>query len=206
MGFEGHPRRPRPPGHGSSGRRETLRRVHVPVRHAGRRVRVHRQRHAGQHDRQHDQPDPGVRERPWRHGTHSHVEPHRPSRLARARHDEDPQDALRVQRDQPLQPEDGDARLQLAQQGRGPGARRRRHRPQRYGLVEGLRLQRPDSRFAERQELLRSPVRPAGPLQRRHPGTGQREVPVLGTSPCSSKKGSLAAPLFICACFFYSNA
>ena len=37
VGFAREPRRARPPGHRSSGRREVLRRLHAAVRHAGRR-------------------------------------------------------------------------------------------------------------------------------------------------------------------------
>ena len=42
-------------------------------------VRLRRQRHAGEHHCQHHQHDPGVRERPWRHGPHADAVADRPA-------------------------------------------------------------------------------------------------------------------------------
>ena len=78
-------------GDRSSARRQALWRVRLPVRHAGRRVLLRRQRHAGLHLRDVDQqrrpvrrgPQRLVRERPGDHGQ-AHAEPvsHRPARSA----------------------------------------------------------------------------------------------------------------------------
>ena len=71
MGFARQPRRRRPPGDRSSGRREVLRLLPAAVRHADRRVRLRRQRHADEHRGQHDQHHPGAGERTRRHGPHA---------------------------------------------------------------------------------------------------------------------------------------
>ena len=52
-GIRREPRRPRPAGHRSAGRREILRLVPAAVRHADRRLRLCRQRHADEHGGEH---------------------------------------------------------------------------------------------------------------------------------------------------------
>ena len=121
-------------------------------------------------------------ERARRHGPHAGPDAHGPARLARdvARGSEAA--AVRVEHPEPVQPEDGNAHLQLSEQGR-PG-RRPDTRGRRDRLLEreprgGLRLQRADSGDAGRARCLRSAVRDGGSLQPRNAGAVQREVHLL---------------------------
>ena len=71
MGLARQPGRPGTARDRSSGRGEVLRRLQAAVRHAGRRVRLRRQRHADEHRGEHDQHHSRLRQRARRHGPHA---------------------------------------------------------------------------------------------------------------------------------------
>ena len=144
VGLARQPRSARPPGHGSPGGGEVLRLLPAALRHAARRLRLRRQRHADEHRGQHHQHHPGAGQRPRRHGPHAVPDPDRSARLPRARPGRRTADAVRVQRDQPVQPEDRDPHLQLAEQGRRSGAGRFGDEFEERRSGAGLRLQRAD--------------------------------------------------------------
>ncbi|MGC4084564.1 MAG: TonB-dependent receptor [Vicinamibacterales bacterium] len=163
----------RPAADRSSSRREAVRRVLDTVRSPAWRLLLRRQRHADVDRRQLARSRAAARERTRRHG--SDAGPHADRSAGVAGSAVRPQEGtFRVERDQPVQPEDADAHLQSLEQGR---SRRQQHDPgRRHRHVAGesggrLRLQRVDSRYCGRRERLRPTLRPARSLAGRAAGT-----------------------------------
>ena len=151
-------------------------------------------------------------ERPRRHGPDAGSDADGPAALARAGADaRDRRLRFELNVHQPVQPEDGDAHLQLLEQGRRCAARVVGDRPVEHRPDEGLRLQRADPGDAGRRERLRSALRAGRPLQtgaqgqfsvkftiRSRRSTGQPEGLCARISALQFKSGSpRQLPLFL---------